>query len=52
MAMTDMRHLIRTKHGDSNETYGQESDEAIIAGEMQGKGGVASIWAVESQLFL
>ena len=47
-----MRHQVRTKHGDSKQTYGQESGEAIMAGETQGKGDVASIWAVESQLFL
>jgi hypothetical protein len=52
IVMEDMRHHIRTKHGDSKTTYGQESGDAKLAGETQGKGDVASIWAVESQLFL
>lgn len=52
MIMERMEHNVRTSHGDSRGIYKQEHGDAQLAGETQGKGDVASIWSLLSQLIL
>ena len=52
LVMSRMEHSIRTKHGDSKQTYRQEPGDTELAGETQGKADVACIWSLLSQTSL
>lgn len=41
--MQSMEHQVRTQCGDSSATYKEESGDAKLASETQGKGDVASL---------
>lgn len=47
-----MRRRVKTALGTSEESYGQEDDEAEVRGEVQGKGDVPSLWCVQSDTLL
>jgi hypothetical protein len=51
--MEQMRHSVRTAHGDSNESYKKEHlNIPLLGGITQGKADVASVWNLESQTLL
>ena len=45
-----MRRQVRTGHGVSRESYGNEPGEPEIAGELQGKGDVAILYCLQSSI--
>eukprot|EP00956_Cyclotella_meneghiniana_P033092 scaffold93176_cov89-Cyclotella_meneghiniana.AAC.1 len=47
-----MRRAVRTGHGVSEATYGNEEGEPEIAGELQGKGDVAILYCLQSSITL
>eukprot|EP00956_Cyclotella_meneghiniana_P004437 scaffold5449_cov52-Cyclotella_meneghiniana.AAC.5 len=47
-----MRRAVRTGHGVSEVTYGNEEGEPEIAGELQGKGDVAILYCLQSSITL
>ena len=52
LVMSNMKHGVRTHHGDSLATYCQEPGDTEIAGETQGKADAACIWNLLSQSIL
>jgi hypothetical protein len=52
LAIEGMRRRVRTAHGTSEESYGQELNEPEIGGEVQGKGDVPSLWCIQSDTLL
>ena len=47
-----LRRAVRTRHGVSNTTFGNEPDQPLIAGEYQGKGDVALLYVLQSSIVL
>ena len=50
--IANMNRAIRTNHGVSRTAYKQLDNEPRINGEVQGKGDVASLWSLETQVLL
>jgi hypothetical protein len=52
MTMQQTQHHIRTSHGDSTDYYMYKPGDTPFSGEFQGKGDVATLFALESQTIL
>lgn len=50
--MEATEHHIRTSHGDSETYYKNSPGDIPMSGEFQGKGDVATLFALESQTIL
>ena len=52
LVMADMEHSVHIKHGNSCDTYREESGDVKIAGETQGTSSAGCLWSIKSHMFL